>query len=496
MFEKITPEMAGISSRNIRKYIEGLENARLSTHSIVMLRHGKIFYEGYWAPFNESFQHRMYSVTKSFVAIAIGFMEQDGLISLDDKIADHFPKEITENAAERVKSQTIRNMLMMSTAFPPQADGWFSRRTQDRLKLYFDDSSIPNGVNKIPGTIFEYDSCGSFVMGCLVKQKTGKTFVEYLREKLFDKIGVSENLYCLECPGGHLWADSAIMCTSRDLARVMQFTMNLGNWNGEQILNREYLEAATSNLIDTNRGNFGPSSYGYGYQIWRTRENSFFFNGMGSQYAIAVPDKDIVFVINSDNQGIDTSISTIIDTFYEIIVHNVSDEPLAEDKAAYDDLSAFSSRLKLFSLSGSCESAMQGRINGKVFKLNENPMGITEFKFSFDGDEGVMEYKNAQGDKKLGFGINKNVFGKFPQEGYSDAVGSVFAQGNYYDCACSAVWTQNERLEIAVQVIDKYFGRLTMRFAFPDENTVSVSMSKVAEDFMDEYCGYADGTAE
>ena len=496
MFEKVKPEQVGVSSCDIKKYISMLENARLSTHSIIMMRHGKVFYENYWKPFDENFLHRMYSVSKSLVGIAVGFLEQDGLISLDDKIIDYFDADITENACETVKMQTIRNMLMMSTGYPWIHSWWFGQKPADRLKHYFDSSSFEGGIRRIPGTIFEYDSMGSFVLGSMVEEVTGKSLMEYLREKLFDKIGVSKEAYCLKCPGGHSWGDSAILCTARDLAKVLLFVMNKGEWMGEQILNREYLETAASSLIDTNEGGFGPNSYGYGYQIWRTSDNSFYFNGMGCQYAIAIPDKDMVFVINSDNQGNVTAASTIINPFFEIVANNASDEPIAENEKAYDELVKYSESLSLFALKGGVESSMQDKINGKLFKMNENPMGITEIKLVFEGGKGVLEYKNAQGDKKLYFGMEENAFGVFPQEGYADMVGTEFAAGNYYKCAASAMWTQDDKMEIAVQAIDKYFGRLLMRFAFPDENTIAVNMNKAAEDFFDEYSGYADGKAE
>jgi len=95
----------------------------------------------------------------------------------------------------------------------------------------------------------------------------------------------------------------------------------------------------------------------------------------------------------------------------------------------------------------------------------------------------------------LFFGIDKNVFGLFPQEGYSDMVGNTYAPGNYYKCAASAVWTHERNLEILVQVIDKYFGKLFIKVFFTDDNRIAVSMNKTAENFMDEYVGYAQGSA-
>ena len=496
MYEKVTPESVGVKSEDIKKYVETLENATLSTHSIVMMRHGKVFYEAYWEPFDENFLHRMYSVSKSFVALAIGFLEQDGLINLDDKIVDCLDAEITKNANDKIKTQTIKNMLMMSTGKPLDPWNWFQLNAPDRVKAYFDTSDCNPHMQRIPGCIFEYDSWGSFVLGALVEKKTGKKLMDYLREKMFDKIGVSKEACCLECPGGNAWGDSAVLCTSLDLAKVVNFTMNMGKHNDEQLLNREFVEKATSNLIDTNAGTYTASSYGYGYLIWRTRENSFFFNGMGCQFGIAIPDKDMVFVINSDNQGILNAKSTIIDNFYEIVVHNVEENSIEENAKAHSELLDYSKSLKLFSLKNSKDINVASKISGKTFILSDNPMGIKDIKLTFSGNEGVFEYTNAQGHKELKFGIEENIFGKFPQEGYSDLVGGEFAPGNYYECAASGAWTNENQLAVAVQVIDKYFGRLHIRFAFPDENTIAVEMNKVAENFMNEYQGYAEGIAQ
>ena len=91
MFEKITPEQAGISSANVADFISVLERRGLATHSVLMMKGNSIFAEYYWAPFHRDFCHRMYSETKSYVAIAIGLLEQDGLIDLDKPIVDYFP---------------------------------------------------------------------------------------------------------------------------------------------------------------------------------------------------------------------------------------------------------------------------------------------------------------------------------------------------------------------------------------------------------------------
>lgn len=493
MFEKVLPEQVGVSSAHIKEYIQLLEDSGLATHSMVMVRHGKVFFETYREPFHRDFFHRLYSDSKSYVALAIGFLVQEGKVDLDAPIVEYFDEAITKNCGEMVKRQTIKNMLMMSTGFPKLRDYWFIDHPEDRLKWYFDASSKSEKF-KVPGSLFEYDSNGSFVLCALVEKISGMTFDEFMYDRLYSKIGVSADTYTLKCPGGNSWGDSGVMARAIDQARVMQFTMNNGSWCGEQILDSEYVKTACSNLIDNNLGLVSsPDRCGYGYQIWRTRDNSFFFNGMGCQFAVAVPDKDMVFVINSDNQGIDYSKRVILNGFFDIIANRVEADVLPDDADAYNDLVSYGDSLRLYSLSNSVNSKLKEKINGREYIMKPNDMGITKIKFTFDGDEGVMEYTNAQGDKALRFGIDKNVFGKFPQEGYSDLVGNTFAPGNYYDCAASAKIIDNDRISILVQVIDKYFGRLNMCFAFNDIGEITVVMSKVAEDFMNEYQGVATG---
>ena len=85
-----------------------------------------------------------------------------------------------------------------------------------------------------------------------------------------------------------------------------------------------------------------------------------------------------------------------------------------------------------------------------------------------------------------------NEFGIFPEDGYSDMVGGAPCPGNKYQCACSAIWTEPKKLQIKVQIIDKYFGNGAWTFGFKD-NRVCLRMAKAAEAFMMEYEGLAIG---
>lgn len=484
----ISAEQAGIKSENIEKYLEILEEERLATHNIIMAKGDSIFFEKYWHPFNKDFLHRMYSVSKSFVAIAVGFLEQDGLIDLDDKIVKYFPKESENQTDKNMLAQTIRNMLMMSTAKPPRR--WFDTRPKDRVVHYFEndlESSRP------AGTIFNYDSEGSFVLGALVERLTGKLLMDYLREKLFDKIGVSKEAYCLKCPGGHSWGDSAVICTPTDLLKVARFVMNKGKWNGEQILNEKYLTDATSMLSFNNYWDINDfNTKGYGYLFWKSYEDSFFFNGMGCQFAVCFPKNDMILIYNGDNLGKHEVRQCIVRDFVKLIVNTAEENPIEENVAAQNSLEAKTADLKLIAADGVKKSSFEDEINGVTYVLDKNPMGITKFCLCFDENGGRFEYTNSQGDKVIPFGRCENVFVPFPQEGYADEVGSVETKGVFYNCASSAAWVEEKKIYIKVQIIDKYFGNMGITIGFRDD-VCGIKMNKIAEDFLDEYQGFAGG---
>ncbi|MBQ4630472.1 MAG: serine hydrolase [Clostridia bacterium] len=485
----VTPEQAGVKSENVLKFIERLEHKCLSSHSVIMAKGDCVFFEKYWHPFNKDFKHRLYSASKSFVSIAIGFLEQDGLINLDDRIDKYFADDMKNQTDENMRSQTIRDMLMMRTG--KAIRNWFPAKPDDRVRFYFEND---NPQSRPPGTVFNYDSGASFVLGVLVERLTGLLLLDYLRVKLFDKIGVSEDISCLKCPGGHSWGDSAILCKPIDFCKVALFVMRKGKWNGEQILNEKYLTEATSPLSFNNIWGMNHyETYGYGYQFWRTYANGFLFNGMGDQLGFCFPDQDIILIYNADNQGKDLKLSdTVAESFVNYIVNTASVMQLPDNPIAQKTLSDRTQSLKLQAVSGISKNDFEASINGLTYELDENPMGIKEFRLNFDDGGGRFEYINAQGKKSIPFGRCENVFSKFPQEGYCDEVATVSTKNHYYKCCASGAWVESEKFFIKVQIIDNYFGSLGITFGFKDDQC-GLFMNKVAEDFLGEYEGFAGG---
>lgn len=454
---------------DIQKFIETIEVGN-NMHSVLLMQGDKVLFEGYWEPYNEASIQRMYSETKSLVGIAIGMLEYEGKLSIDDPICKYFPERIDRQLPELLKQQTIRNNLMMSTAV--SYPNWFVDEDRDRVHLYFNKSVI----TKAPGTIFEYDSTGSEVLGCLVEKLSGMSLLEYIQSKT----GLFKTAKILKVQTGESWCDSGLLSTLREMAQFGRFVMNgcIGP-DGKPTVSREYLKAATSNLVSTNElGFFSYKALGYGYQIWHTLDDGFCFFGMGNQLTICIPSKDFLFACTADDQGYAESRRVLMDALYKYIVGKL-DEPT--------DLS-YKPKLMLKHAVGEKTAKIVDSINNVKFEAADNKMGIKWFSLSFEGDRLTFNYENAQGIKKMVAGACFNVFDKFPEWGYSKETGGMREPGHQYDAAFSYAFESDHNLLIQCRIIDDYLGNLSISFGF-DGDYATVRFIKSAEDFLREYEG-------
>lgn len=488
MFEKITPEQAGISSKVITGFINKLEKRNISMHSLLFMKGNNIFAEAYWKPFTKDTCHRQYSQTKSFVSIAIGLLLEEGKLALDDKIIDYFPEKIDGEIPKYLDKQTIREMLMMKTVGQPVK--WLNVGTTDRTHLYLNYKR----ETRPSGSMWEYDSAGSQVLSSLVEKLAKKPLLDYLKEKLFNEMGTFQTATVLKTPNGDSWGDSAMLCTLRDMASFGRLVMNYGVWNGKRLMDEKYLKEATSKLVDnSNAFYYSPCYQGYGYQIWRVSGGGFAFVGMGDQLTVCYPDKNIIFACNCDNQGNVQARDFILSSVQEI-VENVSDKALENNVTANAELYEKTKGLDLRSAKGFEDSALREKINGVEYECEENMSGLTKFSLTFkDKKSGEFRYTNAQGEKVIPFGVNHNVFGKFPQLGYSNEIGGQkTTDGFMYDDAVSFAWVDDSQAILFVQIIDKYLGNLDVKFSFKGESAV-ILLFPNAECFLTEYAGIVVG---
>lgn len=481
-----TPEEQGISSANVLKFIEILEYNKINIHSFLMARKGKIFAEGYVKPFNEDFRHRIYSSSKSIVSLAVGKLITQGKIKYSDKICELLSSLIDTELGYWSKQTTVLDALTMSEPSIParpenskEGDKWAYNRLNKKVD------------KRPPGTIFSYGG-GADTLAVVVEKITGKNFLEYLRPE-FDAIGVSKDIWCVKAPDGYAWGGSGVVCTLRDFAKIGEFFMNKGSVNGKQLIDRNYMEKATTcQISNLNSNSYSPlRTGGYGYLVWITPEG-FAFRGMGSQLVFCFPDKEILFACQADTQKGDTPHSDVIYQAFKYLIY----DDATEKKVDSGDYLRLKEKLHnlLAPSYGVAHSVFEKQINGVKYILEENPLGWQYFKFDFNENEGVLTYKNKRGEKKLKFGCAHQIKGTFPETHYYDVKKGVPAN-RQLNCLSVLEWMAETSILLRVYITDTSFGNLFINFSFKGDE-VGVCANKCAEFFLDDYEGIFGGRKE
>src|ERR1700734_2219776 len=114
LLPRSAPAASGVSSPAISALLDRLEEKSVECHSLMVVRHGHIVAEGWWAPYSADRPHLLYSLTKSFASIAVGLAIADGLLALDDRVADVLPDHVPTGVSEQGRRISVHHLLSMT----------------------------------------------------------------------------------------------------------------------------------------------------------------------------------------------------------------------------------------------------------------------------------------------------------------------------------------------------------------------------------------------
>ncbi len=372
MFESVTPESVGIPSQAIERFFKEIETRKMPMHSFMMLRHGNIVTQGWWAPHHSFEQHIIYSVSKSFTSIAVGFCLEEGLFKLTDKLVDLFREKIDFMVDAYTKELTVEHLLTMRSGHPHATD----RTGTDWVKAFL---QTPPPYR--PGTLFGYDSTATHTLCALIQKVTGMTMMDYLKPRLFDKLGI-EGIYCQQDPMGIDAGSRGIHCKTQDMAKFGQLMLQNGVWNGEQVVPAHWVKTATQKHVDTSaKGTKCDGNRGYGYQFWRFRDDAFGGIGSGGQLIVIIPHLDMVWVSTGNLLEDEGDYDLIVRLFHATVTPFVGDTPLPENPKAHGALTARTEALFMLMPDGVTDCALVDQINGKTYAFKKNSAGISRIGF-------------------------------------------------------------------------------------------------------------------
>lgn len=475
-FDVVTPESQGIASAHIVQFLNRLEKNEIPMHSMILMRHGKIVAETYYRPYNRKELHRMFSVTKSMVSLAIGILCEEGKLSLEDRIVTYFPEKIPkEGVHPYIAQMTIRDMLRMATAHGETT--YKQMETEDWVSTFFLVKP-----SHLPGTVFSYDTSATHTLTALVEKLSKKELLTYLREKVLDEIGFSSEAYCIKDPMGVSMGGSGMMASPYDMLRVMYLIHQKGKWQGKQLLPEWYLKEATRKQINTfAKGPTFEEMQGYGYQFWCTRNKGYVCYGMGGQLMLVLPEKDMILITTADTQSRQGGVQLIYDAFWQEIYEKATEQALAEDSKSCQILRKDWGMRELIALSGETYSIWSEKVNEIVYQMDPNKRGLDRICIQFFDKEGKFSYYGKNGEGEISFGLGKNQIGEIKPYGYR--------------MAASGVWQSEDTFLIRAYVLDQCIGTIFIQIVFSGDR-ITTFMKKYEENEFREFNGFLSGKRE
>ena len=296
-------------------------------HSMLILRHGKLIYENYFAGEDEvrggtrvgyvnhtiDDLHDCRSVSKSFTSACIGIAVKQGFIkSIDEPIFSYF-KEYAKYFDAAKRKITIRNLLTMTSGL--EWDEKLSYLDSDNSERQMDGSNDPisfilsRKLTSVPGTTWNYSGASATLLGEIIRKATGERLDKFAGKNLFAPLGISKYTWESEPMNKHMTAAAwGLRLRSRDLAKFGLLYMNYGKWGNTQVLDTSWVKQSLSTQV--SRPSENPNiPEGYGFQFWvgfiseynHYKTDLPYADGNGGQHIYFWRSMDILLVFTGGN---------------------------------------------------------------------------------------------------------------------------------------------------------------------------------------------------
>ena len=289
-FRRTNPEKKGVASGRLLAMLKALEREkRANIHSLVCVKGGEVICECSHPGYSVNTWHLSHSMSKTVTGIAIGILVDDGKLSVDTRLVDIFPERAYKDAA--FAKITVKHLLTMTSGIRFSEAGSV---TETR----WTDAFFTSSCAFEPGSNFAYNSMNSYILARIVVKLTGKSLTEFLDERLFGPLQISNRFWELSAEGIEKggWG---LYLSAESWAKIGYMMLSGGVFDGVRVLSERWVAESHERHAKT------PDTIGhfdYGYQLWTSSKGTdYLFNGMLGQNVWICPENDLVVVILSGN---------------------------------------------------------------------------------------------------------------------------------------------------------------------------------------------------
>ncbi len=441
---RTTPESVGISSETLIRLMERLKKLD-SLNSIMIMRHGKVCLEGWWKPYRQQMPHMLFSLSKSFVSVAIGIAQEENLLNVSDKLIKFFPEYDSVITDDQMRNVTLHHLLSMASGH----DGCAKPHMEADPEQEYVRGFLSSKLGFKPGEHFAYNSAATYMLAAIIKKLTGLNVREYLMPRLFIPLGIAPGIW-ESCPKGTNYGGWGLYLKTEDIAKFANLLLNNGCHEGKQLIPAAYLAKATKMQSDNSMNASPDWKLGYGYQFWIS-QHGFRGDGASGQYAIVVKEKNLAIATTSCIENM----QDILTAFWEELIPYLEDAPLSEQPETHIILRNIMSDLTMPTAKGE----LNGPAKNQIFEFIPNEAGINSCSVEFGEGECALTFVTDNGLEQLraGFGSHRISTLKL-----TDVIP--------HPTAASAAWISENVLEIQAFCIDGTFrDAYTINFNHPEQ---------------------------
>lgn len=304
-WSEVSPETVGYDPELLklaRDYADSIQTA-----GVMVVVRGNLIYQ--WG--DVAVKYNTHSIRKSFLSALYGRAVKDGTIDID-KTMEEIGIDDEPPLSQEERQATIRDCLKARSGIYHPAL-YESQRMKD-LK--------PERFTEKAGIHWYYNNWDFNVAGTIYEQMSGNGIFQAIYDEIGTPIGMED--FTPE-DGTYVDGEESIhraypfRVTARDLARFGLLMLNNGNWDGNQIINEDWVKESTSYHSDATLY----ASDGYGYMWWVAKDynkyihlpnadipdGSYSARGAGGHYVMIIPEYDMV-IVHRVNTDIRNSVST------------------------------------------------------------------------------------------------------------------------------------------------------------------------------------------
>ena len=471
-----TPEQQGVSSSRLNLFLDEVAKSKIEFHSIMVVRHGHVIAEGWWAPYKPSLKHTLYSLSKSFTSTAVGLAVKEGLLKIEDSVISFFPADVPQGFNANLAAMKVRHLLTMSTGHVKDTIQPMRKGADSWAKTFFNQP-----LEREPGTFFLYNTGATYMLSAILQKITGQSLMQYLRPRLFDPLDIEGEDWETD-PQGINTGGYGLRVRTEDIAKFGLLYLQKGQWKGKQILTPEWIQQATGSQIVSNSSN--PTrpreeddwAQGYGFQFWRCRPGGYRADGAFGQFSIILPEYDAVVAITGESFTMQKSMDLVWS--YLLPAIDKTKTKLPPDSKSQGDLKQRLGSLRLEPSKQIPTSPLVALISGKEFTLQPNEFQAQKIQLSFKDGTCAFVVSNGKDKHEIICGINKWVEQRnekkgtpFPVEGRMDVPTAI---------AGSATWIDDKTLLMTLRLIESCHSN-GFTFIFEDNNVTVKFHSSISQ---------------